>query len=179
VKKLNSTTQITDKDREYPNSHLIQGLSFLGFFLIWFLDYFIVEFSIGLSSVIPLFVRLTVFLIILAIAIRLIKLAHDPLFNNQHEKNSMEYEHPNILIDSGIMLYVRHPLYLGVLLIYLSFTGLSMSIISLIIWIVIFTIYDRMASYEEKHLEIMFREAYLEYKKGVPKWISYRFSYLI
>ena len=62
-------------------------------------------------------------------------------------------------------------MYLGVLLIYLAFIFLSISLISILIWIVIIVIYNRLATFEEKQLEELFKEKYLEYKNKVPKWI--------
>ncbi|MHA2226364.1 MAG: methyltransferase family protein [Candidatus Hodarchaeales archaeon] len=175
VKTLNTTIKIADKDREYPSSHLIQILCFFGFLSVWFLDTFIIKLSIGLSTVIPLFMRLIVFLIIFVIALRLIQLAHNSLFNNQPTETPVEHEqhHPGKLIESGIMAYVRHPMYLGTLLVYLAFVGLTLSISSFVLWIGIFVIYDTMASFEERRLENMFGEAYIEYKIRVPKWISF------
>jgi protein-S-isoprenylcysteine O-methyltransferase Ste14 len=175
VKILNTTKKTADKDREYPNSHLIQRLSFFGFLSVWFLDSFVINVSTDLSSSIPLYMRLIAFLIILIVAIRLMQLAHDSLFGNQHNERPVEHEqyHSNELKESGIMAYVRHPLYLGTVLVYLALAVLTMSIISFVMWIGIFIIYDIMASFEERQLEIMFGKAYLEYKKRVPKWISY------
>ncbi|MCK4285668.1 MAG: isoprenylcysteine carboxylmethyltransferase family protein, partial [Candidatus Lokiarchaeota archaeon] len=71
----------------------------------------------------------------------------------------------------GILGHVRNPMYLGVLLIYLAFIFLSISLISIAIWILIIIIYNRLATFEEKQLEKLFKEKYLEYKNKVPKWI--------
>ena len=71
----------------------------------------------------------------------------------------------------GILSHVRHPMYLGVLLIYLGFIFLSISLVSVLVWIIIIIIYDRLATFEEKELERLFAEQFLEYKNKVPKWI--------
>jgi protein-S-isoprenylcysteine O-methyltransferase Ste14 len=75
------------------------------------------------------------------------------------------------LITNGILKHVRNPLYLGVLLLYVAFILLSISLISVIIFVIICLIYDKMVNFEEKILEEMFGVEYLEYKNKVPKWI--------
>ena len=54
------------------------------------------------------------------------------------------------VIESGVYGYVRHPIYLGTLLILLGFAIATLSILSLIVWVAFFTFLDRMATYEEK-----------------------------
>ena len=88
---------------------------------------------------------------------------HNILFRHPENKND--------LITDGILRHVRNPMYFGVLLIYLAFIFLSISLISIGLWIVIIMIYDKLATFEEKQLEKLFGEKYLKYKKKVPKWI--------
>jgi protein-S-isoprenylcysteine O-methyltransferase Ste14 len=80
-------------------------------------------------------------------------------------------DEPTDLVTDGIMGRVRHPMYLGIILIYLSFVLSTMSLLSLIPWFVVVVLHDKFASYEELKLEERFGEAYKEYKQKVPKWI--------
>jgi protein-S-isoprenylcysteine O-methyltransferase Ste14 len=70
------------------------------------------------------------------------------------------------LITSGIYGYIRHPIYLGSLLlntgIILAFGGFFIPLVSFIAWLLL--MHDRM-KIEEKLLEEKFGEEYLEYKK--------------
>ncbi|NVM37343.1 MAG: isoprenylcysteine carboxylmethyltransferase family protein [Candidatus Lokiarchaeota archaeon] len=75
------------------------------------------------------------------------------------------------LIKTGFFAHTRHPLYLGVLFIYLGLIFLYMSLLSIIGFIVVFILYNYIATFEENELEKMFKEEYLEYKKKGPKWI--------
>ena len=75
------------------------------------------------------------------------------------------------LLQTGVFAHVRHPLYLSILLAYLALFFLTFSLISFIIWLFIFILYNKMASYEEKDLEKIFGEEYVRYRKNVPKWI--------
>ncbi|MFX1277977.1 MAG: methyltransferase family protein [Promethearchaeota archaeon] len=148
---------------EAPHSHLFQLLSMITFTSVWILDSLVFSFSILLNNFIHLIVRIVIFIILIVIAYLLIRSSHNILFRTPENKDE--------LITEGIFKHVRHPMYLGVLLIYLSCNFLSISLISFAIWIIVFIIYDRLATYEEKQLEILFKEKYLEYKKRVPKWI--------
>ncbi|MHA2398805.1 MAG: methyltransferase family protein [Promethearchaeota archaeon] len=148
---------------EAPHSHLLQGGSLVIFALVWILDSLIFTFSIFLSFYIPFLFRIILFGIIIIIAIVFIQISQKILFNQPENKDE--------LITEGIFGHVRHPLYLGVLLIYLSFIFLSISLISLVVWVIILLIYDRLATFEEKELEKIYKREYLEYKDKIPKWI--------
>ena len=148
---------------EAPHSHLIQALSPAIFTIIWILDSLVFSFSIGLNSFVPWVVRLILFIIFIAVALMFIRASHNILFRHPENKND--------LITDGILRHVRNPMYFGVLLIYLAFIFLSISLISIGLWITIIMIYDKLATFEEKQLEKLFGEKYLKYKKKVPKWI--------
>ena len=148
---------------EAPHSHLIQWLSILIFTSVWILDSLIFSFSTILNIFIPLIARIILFVIILAIAYVLIHLSHKILFRQPENKDD--------LITEGILGHVRHPMYLGVLLIYLACIFLSISLISIVVCIIIFIVYNRLATFEEKELEKLFKDKYLEYKDKAPKWI--------
>ena len=148
---------------EAPHSHLIQALSPAIFTLVWILDSLVFKFSIVLNDFIPWAFRLILFLVVIAVAFAFIRISHNILFRRPENKDE--------LIAEGILAHVRNPMYFGVLLIYLAFIFLSISLISIALWIVIIVIYDKLATFEEKQLEKLFGDKYLEYKKKVPKWI--------
>jgi protein-S-isoprenylcysteine O-methyltransferase Ste14 len=153
-----------EKEREFPHAHLIHAVMPVVFLIIWAVDSFIFRLSPRLSAFVPLTIRLLMFLVVLVIATVFIQLSHKALFGDSHD-------HPNRVIDSGIMAHVRHPMYLGVLLIYVAVFLTTLSLICFFLFIGVFMVYDKMASFEEKQLEMMFGEQYLEYKKRVRKWI--------
>ena len=148
---------------EAPHSHLIQGLSIVVFTFVWMLDSLILSFSIFLNNFLPLIYRIVLFAVVLIIAFMLIQISHKTLFKQSENKDD--------LITEGILGHVRNPMYLGVLLIYLAFIFLSISLISIAIWIIIILIYNKLATFEGNQLEKLFKEKYLEYKNKVPKWI--------
>lgn len=148
--------------KEHPKSYLIQFLAAIIFFSLWISDSFIFMFSTILASFIPFLIRLILFLGLLVIGCFLIFIAGHILFHE--EKLSSK------LIKTRIFAHTRHPLYLGILILYLGLILLTASLISIIGFIIVFFLYDRIATFEEKDLEKLFKEEYLEYKKAVPKW---------
>ena len=159
-----SSKENSSSQREVPHSHLIQFSMPIIFILIWILDTRIFFISVWLNNYVPFTLRLIWFVSVLASALILICMAHKILFEKIDKPSD------NLIIN-GILKHVRNPLYLGVLLIYVAFILLSISLISVILFAIICLIYDRMVNYEEKILEEMFDDEYLEYKSKVPKWI--------
>ena len=148
--------------KEMPYSHAIQFISPVVFLIVWALDSFVFKWSINLSELIPWPIRGGLGMIILGASITLMRTAENVLFKGEQK---ME------VITDGILAHVRHPLYLGGLLIYLGFIVFTFSIISMGVFILVFIAYNQLASYEEMDLIKIFGEQYLEYKKKVPKWI--------
>ena len=76
------------------------------------------------------------------------------------------------LVTYGIFSWVRNPLYVGNLLIWIGFTIISGVYWFLPIAIVIFAIeYSLIVRYEEGVLESIFGAEYLAYKQSTPRWI--------
>jgi protein-S-isoprenylcysteine O-methyltransferase Ste14 len=96
------------------------------------------------------------------LGVYLVQGAHKAVFDES-------LSHPQV-IDWGVFRFVRHPMYLGVLLIMIGFFFWSFSLISISIWVGFFFFYDRMASYEEGSLIRIFGENYVEYQRNVGKW---------
>lgn len=150
-----------DVDAELPHAHLLQVLYLILFSTLWFLDSFIFSFSTFLASLIPLAIRLIIAISVLALGFSMTSLGHWLLFNKKLSG----------LVTIGIFAHVRHPMYLGYILAYLGCIVGTMSLLSIIPWLLITHLYAKMASYEEQKLEQKFGKEYLEYARKVPKWI--------
>jgi len=151
------------KKRETKHSHLIQGTLPIIYVIIWILDTQIFSFSNILDSFIPFIARLVIFIILLSLALVLMKLSLDALFEGMEPSDT--------LIVKGILDRVRNPMYLGILLIYVSFIFLSISLICVALFIVVVLIYNKIVNFEENILEELFGDDYLTYKRRVRKWI--------
>ena len=138
-----------------------QALLFLLFMIVWVVDSFFLKFSIGLARRVPLYGRLAGTAVLTAAALMLMKASHRVL-------REMDGFH---VITRGAFGRVRHPLYLGSMLLFTAFWTSTLSLAALIILIIVFIFYDHIATYEEKKLEEKFGDDYLRYKEKVSKWM--------
>jgi protein-S-isoprenylcysteine O-methyltransferase Ste14 len=162
--RANSPDQGTlpEKNGEHPYGDAGQ-LILLGLFLvIWVGDSFFIHSSTFLAKYVPLFVRLIILGLALAIAFVLVKSGHVVVSHG---------ERPNTVVSTGAFHYVRHPLYLGCLLFYFGLACATASLWSLALLGGIFLFYNYIAGYEEKLLEARFGESYRTYKQKTGKWL--------
>jgi len=152
-----------DMGKEFPHTDQILPLSAALFFVIWILDSFVFGFSGRFVGFVPDVIRIVLSVGLEISAIVLGFYSHEALFS----KKNVGFT----LITDGVFAYVRHPLYLSILLAYLGFVFGSMSLISLIPWVCYAVLFDKMASYEEEDLVRRFGDEYIEYRRRVPKWI--------
>jgi protein-S-isoprenylcysteine O-methyltransferase Ste14 len=75
------------------------------------------------------------------------------------------------LMVKGIYKYLRHPQYVGFLLITLGLNVMWLTIITLVMWPILAVLYWRLAKMEDKDMEEKFGEEFLEYKRKVPGFI--------
>jgi len=61
-------------------------------------------------------------------------------------------------------------MYLGTPLIFIAFIFLTLSLISIVPTVITMFLFNNMIKFEEKDLEKIFGQEYLEYKKKVPRW---------
>ena len=154
---------INGHKREVPHSHLIHGLLPIIFTAITVLDSLVFNWTTVLTEFIPLWLRLSFLVFFLSIGLILIILSHKILF---HDNGPSE-----TLITNGILKWVRNPMYLGILMIYIASILFSLSLISIGFFVIVVILYNRMVNFEEKILEQLFGDQFLEYKSNVPKWI--------
>ena len=150
-------------DREFPRAHLYHSLLPILFIIVWILDSFLLSLTVWLNSFVPLVVRLVLFVVCFGLALVFVQLSHKVLFKDNEPSDT--------LLIKGVLKRTRNPMYFGILLVYLSFILLSISVICIVFFVFIFLLYDKMVNFEEEILEEMFGQDYLEYKKRVPKWI--------
>jgi protein-S-isoprenylcysteine O-methyltransferase Ste14 len=150
---------------EHPLNDTIQGVFLVVFLVVWGLDSFVFHFSTVLAEVVPVFIRLPLGLLSVAAGIYLALKSEAMVFGRDVGDRK--------LITTGVYAYVRHPMYLGGLLILLGFSFATLSLLSLLVWAGLFIFLDRMATYEEIDLYRIVGEQYLDYQKRVPKWLPH------
>jgi protein-S-isoprenylcysteine O-methyltransferase Ste14 len=138
-------------------------LILLGIFLIvWIGDSFFLRAGTDLLGHVLLAVRLVLCALCLVVGFLLFRSAH---FVVAHE------DRPQAVVRTGAFRYVRHPLYLAALLVYLGLTISTLSVAALVTLAAIFVFYDYIAGYEEKLLLARFGEDYQDYRECTGKWM--------
>ncbi len=150
---------------EHPYGDLGQLIFLILFLLVWVLDSFALHFSTFPAAHIPLALRLFTAGLFLVAALLLISFGHQVVSHGQHGKL------PAALVTAGAFHYVRHPLYLGCLLVYLALAVATASLLSLALLAVIVPFYNFLATYEEDLLGKMFGDSYRAYQQHTGKWL--------
>ena len=150
---------------EHPLCDKIQLIMIILFFVVWAIDslsFFFSWYSTVLVGLFSLPVLLLPAILSLVLGLYLMAKSHKAVFGDIAEQSR--------LIDSGVYSWVRHPMYLGILLFCLGFFFISPSLLSFGVWLAFFILYDKMTTYEEKDLIRILGEEYIGYQKRVPKW---------
>jgi protein-S-isoprenylcysteine O-methyltransferase Ste14 len=162
-KNASSTRKHEERDDlagEYIWGDLGQIILLLIFLTVWVLDSFVFKFSTFLSSYVPIYIKIVLATFFFFVSGFLARKGLKLIFGKTRTK-------PGV-VKEGVFGIVRHPIYLGAILLYLSLWVLSLSLIVLLIWIVIVTFYYFISKYEEKLLLGRFGKDYVEYQKDVP-----------
>ena len=72
------------------------------------------------------------------------------------------------LVTDGIYSVIRHPQYVGLFLVSIGLMIQWPTLVTLLLWPVMFIVYYRLALREERRMIEVFGDRYLEYKKRVP-----------
>jgi protein-S-isoprenylcysteine O-methyltransferase Ste14 len=133
------------------------------FGLVYVSDSFIFNFSTWLNESVPNIIRVSAGILVLILSGVLSFSGMRIVFNEVREK-------PEV-IRKGVFAIVRHPVYLGEILLYMGLIFFSLSIASIVVWLfaVVFLYY--ISRYEEKILLDYFGEEYKTYMQEVPMWL--------
>ena len=148
---------------EYVLGDLMQLLAFLLFLGITILDYLFFNSHLTIRNAISIWVRLPISAGLFALAGYLSLYGIKIVFG--------EYREEPVMITSGMFSFMRHPIYLGALLVYLAIFMLTTSLLSLLVWLGAIFLYNWLANDEEDRMLKIFGEKYQEYMNRVPKWI--------
>ena len=81
------------------------------------------------------------------------------------------YKAADTLVTDGVYARVRHPQYLGILLVTSGFLLQWVTIPTAIMFPILVWVYCRLARKEERHMESIFGTAYSDYKRSVPMFL--------
>ena len=145
---------------EYPKGDTIQVVMLVLFLATWVLDSFLFKFAVY-GSIVPWYLRAAVGLLVILYGAYLVDASH---------KLVIDMDEP-VLVDWGVYSKVRHPMYLGIMLVYLGFAVSTLSIISMLLLAGIFLVYDMFAEYEESNIIEILGQRYLDYRTQVKRWL--------
>ncbi len=151
-----------ERKGEHPYGDAGQLILLVSFIMVWVADSFYLHASTFLAVYIPLALRLALLVLMLLAAFYLSWSGHVVLRDRQR---------PSRVISTGAFHYVRHPLYLANLLVYLGMSISTASLLSLALLAMIFAFYNYIAGYEEKIMEEKFGDEYRRYKATSGKWL--------
>ena len=140
-----------------------QLLLFILFMATWITDTFFFGYSTMLNDHVPLAVRIPIGIVILIFAFFLARTGMSIVFgNNNHEPG---------VIRKSVFSILRHPIYMGEILLYLGLLVISISLAATGIWVITIIFLHFISRYEERLLLQRFGEEYRQYMKDVPMWI--------
>src|SRR4030042_1036843 len=137
------------------------------FLTVWILDSFVFKFSTFLNEYARWYFLVIPGIIILALAGFFVGSGLKTVFG--------EVRNPPQVITKGVFSIVRHPVYLGSIMTILGLTIMTLSLFSLIIWLIIVIFYYYISRHEEKLLLARFGKEYEDYMKEVPMLFPIRF----
>ena len=158
--KRQSHEHRTDLAGEYKWGDTGQIVLLLIFLVGMTADVFVLRISDSWQYVVPWYFRLVVFIPILFVALYFTQKAHKKVFEEERKEL--------MIIDTDVFARIRHPMYFGSLLLYLCFVILSLSVISLVIFIIAVIFYAYLCRYEEKLLLEKLGDQYKNYMNNVP-----------
>ncbi|MBN2352432.1 MAG: isoprenylcysteine carboxylmethyltransferase family protein [Spirochaetales bacterium] len=148
---------------EHALTDIGQLIGIVVFLAVWIIDSFFLKYSVFLSSVIPAAVRIPIAAALIVAAGVMAWISHRIIF--------VERRDPPVVITKSFFKYIRHPLYLSEILLYLGLFFLTCSLLALAIITVICVFLNYVAGAEEKLLEKAFGRRYLDYKRATGKWL--------
>ena len=150
------------KKGEHPLGDAGQLMLFAVFLMVWILESFVMHRSTFLANSIPLVMRLIFLAATLVAAFFLFRSGHEAVIGEQR---------PARILSAGAFRYVRHPLYLGSILVYFGLTVSTASLFCLALLVAIVLFYNYIADFEEKLMQAKFGQAYIAYREKTGKWI--------
>ncbi len=131
------------------------------FMALWLSDMFL-KYSNFLNASIPSTIRLPIGVLLLIIAGAMAGSGLWTVFNKKAPSRGV--------IRHGPFRFVRHPIYLSEILVYIGLLILNISLAAALILVVAIVFLHHISRYEEKLLLAKFGDEYRQYMKDVPMW---------
>jgi protein-S-isoprenylcysteine O-methyltransferase Ste14 len=133
------------------------------FGVIWIADTFFLHYTTTLNDFVPVVIRIPIGVILLILSGYLAGAGLSIVFGEKRAS-------PGV-IRKSVFNFVRHPIYLSEILLYLGLLMLSISLTAMVVWILAVIFLHLISRYEERLLLAKFGEAYEAYMREVPMWV--------
>ncbi|MHA1734036.1 MAG: methyltransferase family protein [Promethearchaeota archaeon] len=163
VPRFSNHSNRPDLGGEPPHWDAIQGFLLAMFLPLWAVDSFFLHLTTVPAGLWPSVALLGVALVLLAAGVYLVRTGIRDVFS--------EYRDPPRVLVAGLYSRCRHPVYLGVQLLYVAAVISTRSLLAAGVWVLVFLVYERYATREEEMMVEKFGEEFLQYAKSVPKWL--------
>jgi len=148
---------------EHPFGDTLQLIMLIIFSIVITADFFIFQTYDYFGGNIPLIIRFPIGLVLIAfggwLALRGIQI----VFRDLRPEPTM--------ITEGMFSKVRHPIYLGAMLVYLGVLCLTLSFLGAAVFLFVMLVYQWLAKHEEKLMLGIFGDKYRDYIRRVPMWV--------
>jgi len=133
------------------------------FLVAWVADTFFFKYSTFLNQSVSLGIRIPVGIVLFLLSGYLAQKGLSIVFGEERQT-------PGV-IRKSVFNFIRHPIYLSEILLYLGFLMMSMSLVAVVVWIIAIGFLHYISRYEEKLLLEHFGAEYEKYMREVPMWI--------
>jgi protein-S-isoprenylcysteine O-methyltransferase Ste14 len=133
------------------------------FVAVWISDTFLFGLTTFLNDIVPVAVRVPLAAVFFILSGYLSFRGLAIVFGEVREQPTV--------IRTSVFGLVRHPIYLGEILVYLGFLCLNISLAAAAVWLLTIGFLHYLSRYEERLLIARFGESYRRYIQEVPMWI--------
>lgn len=148
---------------EHPIGDSLQLIALLVFIAAIAVDFFFLKTYSSLSEKIPLLIRLVFGFGIIVfggwLALRGIQIVFK------------DFRQEPIMITNGMFSKVRHPIYLGAMLVYVGVLIITLSYLGIFVFFLVVALYYWLAKHEEELMLKVFGDSYRDYIRDVPMWL--------
>ena len=148
---------------EHPWGDVGQIVLAVLFLVVWITDTFFLRYTTFINSQVPSELRMAIGVVNVLVALYLASASHRVLLRKTRDEPQ--------LIREGVFGIVRHPMYLGEILLYLGVLLFSLSLAAAAVWIAAIAFLHIIARYEERQLLAYFGEDYRRYTEEVRMWL--------
>jgi len=148
---------------EHPFGDTLQLIMLVIFISAIAADYFFFQTFHLIGSKIPFMIRLPIGLGLIAFGGWLALYGIQIVFR--------DYRPEPIMITEGMFSKVRHPIYLGAMLVYLGVLCITLSLVGAIVFLFVMLVYQWLAKHEENLMLGIFGDTYRDYIRRVPMWV--------